>query len=71
MGDKKDKQVLDLKKVRAICSDCAEANGATWPEGHAATCSQMPCDVCGEDKFCAARNDWDWPDKRLSSNREI
>jgi hypothetical protein len=62
---------VDLKKVGAICSDCAQALGATWPQGHCATWWEGTCDVCQTEKPCSARTDWDWKNKQLSRNREF
>jgi hypothetical protein len=42
----------------AICSECAQALGKTWPEGHIATFYTVTCDVCGETVTCTEPRDW-------------
>ena len=70
---RKNKPILDIiKNAGCICHDCAEQNGATWPEGHCATVAHgIECGVCKQMKSCAAVSDWDWPDPQLSKGREI
>lgn len=43
-----------------ICSECAQAKGGKWPEGHCATAHEGQCDICDNIKVLTARNDWHW-----------
>lgn len=47
--------------VGTICSDCAKANGAAWPEGHLATWWNGLCDACGGIVGVCDVSDWNWP----------
>lgn len=53
-----------LDDVYSICSECAKANGATWPDGHVATFWTQNCDVCHEEKGICDVSDWNWPKGR-------
>ena len=59
--------MLDLSKIGSVCSECAKAHGAVWPEGHVCGWWYLACDVCGETKHCTAPRDWKWPGERLSA----
>ena len=49
------------KDVYTICAKCAEANGATWPDGHLATFSVTKCQVCAKERSTCDVSDWNWP----------
>ena len=49
------------KDVYTICSECAKANGAMWPEGHCATFWSGKCQVCGQETSLCDVSDWNWP----------
>jgi len=50
-----------LDAVRIICSDCAGANGATWPDGHCATIWNGTCEACNKATAVCDVSDWNWP----------
>jgi len=44
-----------------ICSECAKANHATWPEGHLATFWNGTCQICNKSRAVCEVSDWNWP----------
>ncbi len=53
-----------------ICCDCAEARGATWPEGHYATSHTARCEYCGKMAGLCNIGDYDWPDGKPRGMRD-
>ena len=66
---------MPKKELGYICSECAEAKGATWPKGHMATWHTGECSQCGKTKSLCCWTDWAWADakRNMSANmrREI
>ena len=54
-----------------ICTPCAEKQGCTWPKVHAATFHTGECNYCHKDVSVCHTTDWDWPNKDVSSQREL
>lgn len=56
----------------SICSPCALARGAEWPQGHLATFWNGECQFCFQQAACCCTTDWNWPGlDRLRSRREF
>lgn len=48
-----------------ICDTCAKMMGATWPEGHCATCIEHICPYCMQGALLCPLTDWIWPDDEI------
>lgn len=55
-----------------ICHQCAQADGANWPEGHVATSHMGECCSCHDMKNVCAVSDWRWPKyPEISEHMEV
>jgi hypothetical protein len=54
-----------------LCSECADAKGGKWPEGHVATVTHGECPYCKTpDVTIIPYVDFDWPDLKTKHLRD-
>jgi hypothetical protein len=54
-----------------LCSECALAHYAEWPEGHQATCHEGDCEFCGKFTGVCHVTDWHWRGSKQPGRREL
>jgi len=60
-----------LNDGAAICHDCADSHGATWPKGHCATFWSGVCSFCEKDISVCDIYDYNWAENDITHLREL